>query len=161
SLSMVFLVRKMRTLERLKRFKIVVVTDRTDLEDQLRQTASLSGEAVRPTDRDKQSRESPTALTQRLLSEPTPDIVFAMLQKYQDQKVARGEKVALTIPRKEKKPGREEPVVERHVTCEASIQVEKFPMLNDSEEILVLVDEAHRSHSRDLHRHLTEALPNA
>jgi type I restriction enzyme R subunit len=50
SLSMMFLVRKMRTLPRLKRYKVVVVTDRTDLEEQLRETASLSGEAIRPTD---------------------------------------------------------------------------------------------------------------
>ena len=141
----------------------MVVTDRTDLEDQLRQTASLSGEAVRPTDRDRQSRESPTALTQRVLSEPTPDIVFAMLQKYQDQdqKTIRGEKVAMTIVRKEKKPGREEPVVERQITFEESIQFEKFPKLNNSEEILVLVDEAHRSHTHTLHRNLRQALPNA
>ena len=52
SLSMVFLVRKMRMMPRLNRFKVVVVTDRTDLEDQLRETAQLSGEAVRPTDDD-------------------------------------------------------------------------------------------------------------
>ena len=57
SLSMVFLVRKMRTLGRLKRFKIVAVTDRTDLEAQLRETAGLSGEAVRPTDNDKRTQE--------------------------------------------------------------------------------------------------------
>lgn len=163
SLSMVFLVRKMRTLPRLKRFKIVVVTDRTNLEQQLRETASLSGEAVRPTDSDKKRRESPTALTQRVLSEQTPDIVFAMLQKYQDRdlKASQGEKVSMTIVRKEKKPGREEPVVERSVTFEESIQFEKFPVLNESEEILVLVDEAHRSHTRDLHRNLEQALPNA
>ena len=85
SLSMVFLVRKMRTLERLKQFKVVVVTDRTDLEAQLRETAALSGEAVRPTDIDMRTRESATALTQRVLAERTPDIVFAMLQKYQDK----------------------------------------------------------------------------
>src|SRR5439155_6454094 len=36
-----------------------------------------------------------------------------------------------------------------------------FPQLNDSEEILVLVDEAHRSHTRTLHRNLRKALPNA
>ena len=83
SLSMVFLVRKMRMMRRLNRFKVVVVTDRTDLQDQLGATAQLSGEAVRPTDEDLKSRESPTALTQRLLSERTPDIVLAMLQKYQ------------------------------------------------------------------------------
>ncbi len=163
SLSMAFLVRKMRTLERLKRFKVVVVTDRTDLEDQLRGTAALSGEAVRPTDKDKNTRESPTALTQRLLSEPTPDIVFAMLQKYQDQdkQAIDGEKVAMTIVRKEKKPGKNEPVVEREVTYEESVHVEDFPVLNESEEILILVDEAHRSHTRSLHRNLRRALPNA
>src|SRR5262249_42641152 len=93
SLSMVFLVRKMRMMSRLNRFKVVVVTDRTDLEGQLRDTAR---------------RESSTARTQRILRESTPDIVFAMLQKYQD--VAQrdnAETVAMTIVRQEKTPGKE------------------------------------------------------
>lgn len=162
SLSMVFLVRKMRTLERLKRFKIVAVTDRTQLEGQLRETAALSGETIRPNDRDIERRESPTARTQRILGEATPDIVFAMLQKYQDtERLAAGEKIAMTIVRREKKPGRDEPVVEKEVTFEESIHFEEFPVLNESEEILVLVDEAHRSHTRALHRNLRKALPNA
>ncbi len=163
SLSMVFLVRKMRTMERLKRYKIVTVTDRTDLEIQLRETARLSGEAVRPTDKDRSTRESSTALTQRILSEPMPDIVFAMLQKYQDvdRQATSNEKVAMTIVRKEKKPGKDEPIVEKTVTFEESIRFEEFPVLNESEEILVLVDEAHRSHTRSLHRNLRRALPNA
>ena len=163
SLSMVFLVRKMRTRERLKRFKVVVVTDRTDLEDQLRGTAALTGESVRPTDTDKRGRRTPTALTQQILAEPMPDIVFAMLQKYQerDKQAIDDEKVAMTIVRKEKKPGRDEPVVEREVTFEQSVRVEDFPLLNESQEILVLVDEAHRSHTRSLHRNLRRALPNA
>ena len=163
SLSMVFLVRKMRTLPVLKRHKIVVVTDRTDLEGQLRETARLSGEAVRPTDKDRSIRESSTALTQRILSETTPDIVFAMLQKYQDvdRQAKSDEKIAMTIIRKEKKPGKDEPVVEKEVTFEESIRFEEFPVLNESDEILVLVDEAHRSHTRSLHRNLRRALPNA
>ncbi|MGH2360433.1 MAG: type I restriction endonuclease subunit R, partial [bacterium] len=162
SLSMVFLVRKMRTLERLKRFKIVAVTDRTDLEGQLRETARLSGETIRPNERDVARREAPTARTQRILKEPTPDIVFAMLQKYQDGELrAAGEKVAMTIVRKEKKPGKDQPVVEKEVTLEESIHFEEFPVLNESEDILVLVDEAHRSHTRTLHRNLRKALPNA
>jgi len=67
----------------------------------------LSGEAVWPTDQEKSRRESPTALTQRILADPTPDIVFAMLQKYQDvERLAKGgEKIAMTVARKEKKPG--------------------------------------------------------
>lgn len=163
SLSMVFLVRKMRTLNRLKKFKIVAVTDRTDLEGQLRETARLSGEAVRPTDRERNNRESSTALTQRILSEATPDIVFAMLQKYQDvdRHAKIDEKISMTIYRKEKKPGKDEPVVEREVTFEDNIHFEEFPVLNESDEILVLVDEAHRSHTHSLHRNLRRALPNA
>lgn len=163
SISMVFLVRKMRTLKQLRKFKIVAVTDRTDLEKQLRETAALTGETVRPTDRDVQIRESPTGRTQRILRENTPDILFAMLQKYQDmERIAAGsETVVMTIVRKEKKPGKESPVVERQVTFEENIRFEEFPLLNESEDILVLVDEAHRSHTRTLHRNLRRALPNA
>ena len=165
SLSMVFLVRKMRTVERLKSFKVVAVTDRTDLEKQLRDTAQLSGETVRPSDDDKRARTSATALTQHILSDKTPDIVFAMLQKYQDtdsNNLADGDKkVSMTIFRKEKKPGKAEEVVEKEVTFKERIRFEEFPVLNESKEILVLVDEAHRSHTRTLHRNLRKALPNA
>ena len=47
------------------------------------------------------------------------------------------------------------------MTFEENIHFEEFPVLNESEEILVLVDEAHRSHTRALHRNLRRALPNA
>ncbi len=67
----------------------------------------------------------------------------------------------MTIVRKEKRPGKHEPIVEREVTYEESIHFDEFPVLNESEEILVLVDEAHRSHTRTLHRNLRKALPNA
>lgn len=162
SLSMVFLVRKMRMMRELKRFKIVVVTDRTDLQKQLGETAQLSGESVRPSNNDLRTSESPTALTQRLLREDTPDIVLAMLQKYQTNERGNAEdKVEMTITRKEKKPGKDEKIVEREVTFSESLRAEEFPLLNESEEILVLVDEAHRSHTRTLHRNLRKALPNA
>ena len=36
-----------------------------------------------------------------------------------------------------------------------------FPVLNESEDVLVLVDEAHRSHTSGLHQNLLDALPNA
>jgi type I restriction enzyme R subunit len=44
SLTMVFMVRRMRTLPDLKSFKVVVVTDRINLEGQLKGTAGLTGE---------------------------------------------------------------------------------------------------------------------
>ena len=140
----------------------MAVTDRTDLETQLRETAQLSGEAVRPTDYDVMRRESPTARTQRILGEVTPDIVFAMLQKYQEvERLNTRDRVAMTIVRKERKPGLDQQVVEKQVTVEENIHFEEFPVINESEKILVLVDEAHRSHTRALHRNLRKALPNA
>jgi type I restriction enzyme, R subunit len=161
SLSMVFLVRKMRMTSPLNRFKVVAVTDRTDLEGQLRETARLSGETLRPSDQDKLRRESPTSRTQRILQEETPDIVFAMLQKYQDrEKNDPSDRVVMTIVRKEKVPGKDQPIVEREITLEENIHFDDFPVLNESSEILILVDEAHRSHTRTLHRNLRKALPN-
>lgn len=67
----------------------------------------------------------------------------------------------MTIVLKERLPGENERVTEREVTFEESVHVEEFPELNRSEEILVLVDEAHRSHTRALHRNLHKALPYA
>ena len=52
-------------------------------------------------------------------------------------------------------------MVEKEVTFEENIHFEEFPVINESEKILVLVDEAHRSHTRALHRNLRKALPNA
>ena len=117
SLTMVFLVRVMRARPELRRLKVVVVTDRTDLQDQLSKTATLSGETVRIADS--------TGELKAILQEQGPDLVFATIQKYQEQ---------------EKK--------------------EEFPVLNRSEDIVVLTDEAHRSHTSDLHANLMRALPH-
>ncbi len=46
SLTLVFLVKKLRTQPTLRRFKVVVVTDRKDLQKQLSATAALAGEIV-------------------------------------------------------------------------------------------------------------------
>ena len=125
SLTMVFLVRKMRTLPKLRRFKVVMVTDRTDLEEQLSDTATLSDETVR--------QATSTRKLQELLREDGPDLVFCLIQKYrQRDELARGRQ-----------------------------RSEILPVLNESDEILVLVDEAHRSHASELHANLCRALPNS
>ena len=124
SLTMVFLVRKMRTMPRLRRFKVVMVTDRIDLEKQLSGTAALTGETLR--------KAKSTAKLKEILREPGSDLVFATIQKYRqtDDAVQRtGE--------------------------------EHFPVLNESEDVLVIVDEAHRTQSNTLHANLMRALPNA
>ncbi len=125
SLTMVFLVRKMRSLPALRRFKVVAVTDRKDLERQLSKTAALAGETVR--------RGRNVAQVKNLLAEKGPGLVFAMVQKYADRDLAQ------------LKPGD---------------ALGDLGLLNDDESILVLVDEAHRSHASALHGHLLAALPN-
>ncbi len=125
SLSMVFLVRKIRTSPELRRFKVVVITDRIDLERQLSNTAELVGETVRI--------GKSIGHVKNLLRAKGPGLVFAMIQKYVDRDID-----AL---------GPEDDVGD-------------IGLLNDDDSILVLVDEAHRSHSSALHANLLQALPN-
>ena len=132
SLSMVFLIRKMRTLPALRRFKVVAVTDRTDLQRQLSDTAALTGETV--------DVAKSVAKAKELLARPGPGLVFAMIQKYREVDADLAN--------------------EQTQTKKGSPETEPFGLLNESDAIVVLVDEAHRSHSSGLHSNLLSALPN-
>ena len=76
SLTMVFLIRAMRSHPELRRFKIVLVTDRTDLQRQLSDTAGLAGETI------KVARSA--AEVRELLRQDGPAVVMAMIQKWRD-----------------------------------------------------------------------------
>jgi type I restriction enzyme R subunit len=130
SLTMMFLVRKLRSLPALRRFKVVLVTDRKDLQKQLADTAALTGETVKVAKSVDKVRQH--------LAEKGPGLVFAMIQKYAERDPAQTDDDA---------DGR-------------SIDPGTFPVLNEDESILVMVDEAHRSHSSALHGNLLKALPN-
>ena len=148
SFTMVFLVRMMRTLPDLKRFKIVMVTDRINLEGQLKGTASLTGETV-------YRAENKNSLA-RLMQEGSSNIVFAMVQKYQDKdpvtddyEIPGHRMLKAAAPSGKKKSSHKlpsKPIL--------------FPVWNHSSEILVLVDEAHRSHTSMLHANIMRAMPN-
>lgn len=125
SLTMVFLVRKMRSVPELRKFKTVVVTDRKDLQRQLSETAGLIGETVRV---GKSVRD-----VKKLLAKKGPEIVFATIQKYVERDLA--------------KLGPDD-------------ELHDIGLLNDDEAVLVMVDEAHRSHGSALHAALLQALPN-
>ncbi len=125
SLTMVFLMRKLRSLPKLRRFKVVIVTDRKDLQVQLSETAELTGETV--------TVAASIDAVKRLLSVSGPGIIFATIQKY--------------AGRDEADPNGESPG--------------DMGVLNEDESVLVMVDEAHRSHSSGLHGSLLKALPNA
>src|SRR5262245_42127724 len=87
SLTMVFLVRAMRTNSHLGRFKVVVVTDRIDLQRQLSETAALTGESV--------LIASSVSALKKLLSAPGKALVFAMIQKYRNPQARRTDVAAL------------------------------------------------------------------
>lgn len=141
SLTMVFLVRKMRSMPELRRFKVVVVTDRKDLQKQLSETAELTGESVR--------KAASTDKLKGLLTEKGPGLVFATIQKYQER-----DRDSDADPDQPDVPEDEDSLQDD------SAGAGDFPVLNEDESILVMVDEAHRSHASALHANLLKALPN-
>lgn len=146
SLTMVFLVRKLRTDPTLRRFKVVVVTDRKDLQAQLSTTAALTGESV--------ELATSAASVKRLVQRKGPGLLFAMIQKYRNDDAA-GEP-GLTVedlPESWKAERSAEPPPPVYGTGRPEV-------LNDDETILVLVDEAHRTQAGDLHANLLAGLPN-
>ncbi|WP_426105984.1 type I restriction endonuclease subunit R [Pseudomonas sp. TWR1-1-3] len=147
SLTMVFLVRKMRTDIQLRRFKVIVVTDRKDLQSQLSATATLTGE--RP------EVASSTEGVKVLARRKGPGLVFATIQKYRNSELeddaALGENDLPGMPDAGLKAAEDR----------ASYQVSKlFEVLNSDESILVLVDEAHRTQAGDLQASLMAGMPN-
>ena len=103
----------------------MAITDRRALEKQLAETATLTGESltiIKPQQRGPVSVPSVQVLKETL-SRPGKDLMFALIQKYQDEN-------------------------------------DSFPVLNEDDRILVLVDEAHRSHTNTAHANLVTALPN-
>lgn len=145
SLTMVFLVRKIRADAQLRRFKVIVVTDRKDLQGQLSATATLTGEVVEVA----KSIAGVKALVQR----KGPGLVFATIQKYRDpDSVDDAPLQAADLPK----------VAEPQATYGKSDTAnQKFEVLNEDDSILVLVDEAHRSHTKDSHAYLMAGIPNA
>jgi type I restriction enzyme R subunit len=162
SITMVYLVRKMRMIPKLRAFKVVVVTDRTDLEKQLRDTAALTGETIRPDEQDNRRHTSATETLKAILREQSPDIVFAMIQKYLER-TGEAEVFEYEVPVHPPKHREELQVADapRTKTLRQVVRDQEFEVLNESPNILVLIDEAHRSHTKTFHANLMKALPNA
>ena len=119
SLTMVFLTIKMRRDPDLRDYKLVFITDRTQLDEQLTSTfRNAQGATVKHADTVKSLKE--------MLASDSSDIITAMVQKFQEK---------------------------------ADDFV--FPLLNASDKIIVLADEAHRTQYGTLGAAINSALPNA
>jgi type I restriction enzyme, R subunit len=136
SLTMVFVARMLRASSDLADFKIVMVNDRIDLEDQLSATARLIGGRVNIISSTVQLREH--------LSTDASDVNMVMVHKFMERTEEMPLMVAETLARYGKPP-----------------KAETFGIVNRSERILLMIDEAHRTQSSDLGDNLFEAFPYA
>ena len=119
SLTMVFFAVQMRRDPELKNYKIVFITDRTQLDGQLKGTfENCQDETIHHAKSVRHFKE--------LLKKDGSDLVLGMLQKLQGDE-----------------------------------ELEKMELLNDSDKIILLIDEAHRSQYSTLGVNLNVAMPNA
>ncbi|MFB7290034.1 type I restriction endonuclease subunit R [Actinacidiphila glaucinigra] len=136
SLTMAFLVRHLRSSHELRGYKVVVVTDRIDLEKQILESMAAAEETVHRADGVPDARAH--------LAVPVPDVVLVMLQKAQRDDGAYD--------------GREESLGTEDGGEDTHVQVR---VANPNPHIVVLVDEAHRGQDSWLHARLRAMLPNA
>lgn len=136
SLTMAFLVRHLRSSHELKGHKVVIVTDRIDLEKQILESMAAVEENVHRADGVADARAH--------LAVRVPDVVLVMLQKAQRDDTAYD--------------GREESLGTGEDGEGAHVHVQPA---NLSPHIVVLVDEAHRGQDSWLHARLRAMLPNA
>ncbi|OEZ48392.1 type-1 restriction enzyme R protein [Janthinobacterium sp. MP5059B] len=136
SLTMVFLARMLRASRDLADYKIVLVNDRQDLEEQLAATATLIGGRVNVI-------ESRVGLRQHLATDSS-DVSMVMVHKFQEHKQTLSNAVAEALG-----------------TYLAMPAGKIFGVVNTSERIILMIDEAHRTQSSDLGDNLFEAFPNA
>lgn len=140
SLTMVFLVRKIRHIADLRTYKILMVVDRQDLEDQLAETAEDTGE-LRHDPKTKKIEnivENRQALVK--LEDDSADLNLVMIHKFGENK---------------------EYSLESLIRSGIVPQYETFPIINASDKILILIDEAHRSQGGEMGDNLFQAFPNA
>ncbi|WP_396587745.1 type I restriction endonuclease subunit R [Bermanella sp. R86510] len=123
SFTMVFLSKALILHESLKQCRIVVVTDRVDLETQLSNTFTSGGAIDSKKDRTAAMATSGKRLAEQI-GKGTERIIFSLIQKFNS---------ATKMPE-----------------C-----------VNDSSDIIVLIDEGHRSQGGENHIRMKQALPNA
>lgn len=123
SLTMVFLSKALILHESLKQCRIVVVTDRVDLENQLSRTFISSGELSGKRDKSAAIATSGRRLAEQI-GKGTERIIFSLIQKF-------------------------------------NTAIRQPECINTSADIIVLIDEGHRSQGGENHIRMTQALPRA
>lgn len=135
SLTMVFLIRKLRSLDDLRDYKIILVNDRTDLEEQLFENAKLTDERINII---AHRRDLPE------LEHEIPDITMVMVHKFLEEEIRHSAALMKAY-------------VEEGIVPE----FKPFSEINSSPKVLILVDEAHRTQGGEMSENLFKAFPQS
>jgi type I restriction enzyme R subunit len=148
SYSMVFIIRKMRHIQDLKDYKILLVNDRIELEDQLGKTAALTGERVKPI--------TSTRSLKKNLASAKSDVSLVMLHKFAERQTDKHSRWLY------QRAATRKPIYGKELDTDDILDnVKILDEVNPSEKILIMVDEAHRSQGNILNPSMFNAFPNA
>jgi type I restriction enzyme R subunit len=157
SLTMVFVARMLRAAPDLQDFKILLINDRIDLERQLASTAKLIGGKINIIESTAQLREH--------LSTDASDINMVMVHKFAERTEALPTKVTKALEGYGNKTADDYSGILKAAEAQASYQAipssATFSVVNPSDRILLMIDEAHRTQSSNLGDNVFEAFPNA
>jgi type I restriction enzyme R subunit len=157
SLTMVFVARMLRASSDLEDFKILLVNDRVDLEDQLAGTAKLIGGKVNVIESTAELREH--------LATSASDINMVMVHKFAERTEALPPAVAKALTGYWDQAANEHAAVLKVAEPQASYHAipsrKTFGVVNPSDRILIMIDEAHRTQGSDLGENIFEAFPSA
>lgn len=142
SLTMVFLIRKLRRHPELKSYKVLMVNDRNDLEEQLSNTAALIGDTIVMIKSTKEAKAK--------LANDTSNTNMVMMHKFREQDSSFLPESVRKLLSKQLSDAKAAGDVERIEELEADFDAEivmhqPFGVINSGDKVLILVDEAHRT----------------
>ncbi|MFC5719558.1 type I restriction endonuclease subunit R [Streptomyces gamaensis] len=176
SFTMMFLARRLHLSPdpELNKITVVAVTDRRDLQRQLRKAVERGGSTVR----EAASQTDLQGMLERAGQDGGRAVIFATIQKFlgelpglakdsdgadtadgEDRALAEDFEQAQARVADGEDPEQIADPAPDDKTLKAAARI--FPECSTSPRVLVLVDEAHRSHTSVLHACLRKALPNA
>ncbi len=138
SLTMVFLVRKLRSQEDLKDYKVIMMVDRKDLEKQLSATARLTNEFKEANIVGSRKELVPK------LSGNASNLNMVMVHKFVQEELKHSKALMKAFVEEGKVP-----------------EFKPFDVVNTSDRIVILIDEAHRTQGGDMGDNLFTAFPQA
>lgn len=138
SLTMVFFIRKLRSQKDLKDYKVILMVDRKDLEVQLSETAKLTGEF-----KEKNIVNSRKELVPKL-QDNASNLSMVMVHKFVQEELKHSAALMKAFVEEGKVP-----------------EFKPFEVVNTSDRIVILIDEAHRTQGGDMGDNIFTAFPNA